>query len=250
MSTQTDLSPTESQTRPRRYIPFRIVCLLEAVIYLFVFGMYRAWLTPWLTLPDSTDHGWTRTPALHRWADSAAGVFYLALIAALLVLAVRPARSSGLVAWVLMLTTATALGSGVSMVLQEHAHWVEAAGSAAIILVVLAGSLFATAPDRRAVIRGGRPAADRLGLPRGLFAFTLVGWTAVVVVSVVWRTLGGRFESPQEDDVISFLLVGAAGALGSWLVLCRREGHRPLGRITLGLTAYAIVASASLLLLA
>lgn len=239
---------TATTPKTRRHIPFRIVCALEAVVYLVAFGMYRAWLTPWTTFPDTTDHGWARTPELHRWADSAAAAFYLGLVAALLFLAVRPARSSGLLAWVLGLTGLMGVASAVSMVLQQHTDVAGAAVSAAVVLLALAGPLLATAPDRRGVLRGGRVTNARLGVPSVLFVAGLVVWAVVAVGAVVWRTLGGRFESPLEDDVISFVLVGLAGALGSWQVLRRREGRCPLAWIVGGMSGYAVVAALALIL--
>lgn len=235
--------------RPRRHVLFRLVCLTEAFVYLVLFGMWRSWLTPWVVFADSSDHGWIRTPELHRWADSAAAAFYLAVVAALVILALRPTNRTGLTAWVLALVSATAAMSVVGMLLQQHSGLAGSLLSGLIALVALAGPLLAAAPDRAAVLRGGRSDATRPGAGRraALGAGALVG-VVVALVGVLWRVTGGVLENPREDDVISFVLLGVAIALGCVLARLGREGWRPLAWIMAGLGIYVAVGAVSLLL--
>jgi hypothetical protein len=242
------LDTTDAKPKVRRYIPFRVVCLLEALVFLVLFGMYRSWLSPWVTVPDDGDHGWTRTAELHRWADSAASIFYLGLIASLVLVALRPQRRTGLAAWAIGLVALMAALSVPSTLMQQHAGLVGALRDAAIMLVVLAGPLLAFAPHRGSVVRGGRSEESAL-TPRQrlLFAGGALAFAAVAVAAVVWRLAGGTVESPREDDVISFVMFGVAGSFACWQALRRREGWRPLSWIALGLAAYAVLGSGSLL---
>lgn len=246
--TATVLDTTDAQPRARRYVAFRVVCLLEAFVYLVLFGMYRSWLSPWLTIPDSSDHGWTRTAELHRWADSAAAIFFLGLIAALVLVAVQPQGRTGLAAWAMGLTAVTAVLSVPSTLMQQHAGLGGALRDALIMLVVLTGPLLALTPHRGAVLRGGRSASVSLPVRlRPLVIGGAVAFASVAVAALVWRLSGGTVESPREDDVISFAMFGAAGFAGCWQVLRAREGWRPLSWIVVALAAYAAVGSASLL---
>lgn len=239
----------DTHQKPKRYVAFRLVCLLEAFIFLVLFGMYRSWLSPWVTVPDGADHGWTRTPELHRWADSAASIFFLGLVAALVLLAVRPRGRSGLAAWVIGLIATSAAVSVVSSLLQQHAG-VAGACDGAITLVALVGPLVALAPERSRVLRGGRAgsAPPSSAALRPMLLAGLVAFAAVVVGSVAWRLTGGVFESNREDDVISFVLLGVAMAFGCWQVLRRREGWRPLLWIVAAMAMYSVVGATSLLL--
>ncbi len=235
--------------RPRRHVLFRVICLTEALVYLVLFGVWKSWLTPWVVFTDSSDHGWIRTPELHRWADSAAAAFYLATIAALVILALRPTNRTGLTAWVLAVVSASAAMSVVSILLQQHSGLAASLLSGLITLVALAGPLLAAAPHRAAVLRGGRGDATGPGAgPRtALGAGVLVG-AAVALAGVLWRVTGGVLENAREDDVVSFVLLGVAIALGCALARLGREGWRPLARITAGLGVYAAVGAVSLLL--
>lgn len=250
MSCGTAHVSVDTHQKPKRYVAFRLVCLLEAFIFLVLFGMYRSWLSPWVTVPDGADHGWTRTPELHRWADSAASIFFLGLVAALVLLAVRPRGRSGLAAWVIGLIATSAAVSVVSSLLQQHAGVAGAVRDGAITLVALVGPLVALAPERSRVLRGGRAgsAPPSSAALRPMLLAGLVAFAAVVVGSVAWRLTGGVFESNREDDVISFVLLGVAMAFGCWQVLRRREGWRPLLWIVAAMAMYSVVGATSLLL--
>jgi len=244
-----DIVESAAVVRPRRHVLFRLVCLTEALIYLVLFGMWRSWLTPWVVFADSTDHGWVRSPELHRWADSAAAAFYLAVVAALVILVLRPTYRTGLTAWVLALVSATAGMSVVGSLLQQHTGLAGALLTGLAVLVALAGPLLAAAPDRAAVLRGGR--GDATGPGAGWRAVLGAGaWMGAVaaLAGVLWRVTGGVLENPREDDVISFVLLGAAIALGCTLARFGREGWRPLAWIMAGLGVYVAIGAASLLL--
>ncbi|WP_344293304.1 hypothetical protein, partial [Agromyces neolithicus] len=58
-------------SRVRRYITFRILAVAVALLFVVGFGVWLSILTPWIARGDETDHGWTRTPELHRLADTA-----------------------------------------------------------------------------------------------------------------------------------------------------------------------------------
>jgi hypothetical protein len=232
---------TTGTTAPR-HLPFRLVCAALAGVFLVAFGIWRAWLTPWVTLADDVDHGWTRTPELHRWADTAAAGFYLVLSAGLLLLVLSPRNRSGVSAWI---TASLVMMTGLSVVgslLQQHQGLVGAVLMGLALMAVFVGPLLAAAPDRTAVLRGGRPAVPPAGGPRLLLLAGTIGWAAVAVAGLAWRLGGGMVESPREDDVLSFLNLGASVALACGIALRGRAGWRVLAWLAAGVTAYALVA--------
>ena len=242
---------TEVTAPPRtaRAIPFRVVAVLLAATYLVLFGSVQLLLTPWVVLPDVVDHGWTRTPELHRWADSAAAATMAALGAGALLAVWRPLTRSGLVAWVGVLLAVVGLGSGVSVLLQQHTG---AAG--ALLQGVLTAALTAVPfvllhPQRREVLAGGRRDAGPAGAARAVLLAVSVAGVALVVGALVWRLTGGVVENPLEDDVLSFVLLGVTLATGGAWAASGREGWRVVAWVTGAVAAYAVVAGASLLLL-
>lgn len=235
--------------RTKRAIGFRIVAVLLGVIYLFLFGSLTGLISPWVVLPDTTDHGWLRTPALHRWADSAAGVTMTALGVGALLAAWRPLRTSALASFVGFLLTVVGLSSGISVLLQGHMGPLAALAQAVVIVAVSAVPLVLLHPQRRAVLAGGMPATDgpRSGL-RVLFGGLAVAGVLLALGSVVWRMSGGLIESPLEDDVISFVLFGLTIGGAAAVAAAGRAGWRPVAWILVGVLAYAAAATVSLLL--
>ena len=164
----TTVTEVTAPPRTARAIPFRVVAVILAATYLVLFGSVQLLLTPWVVLPDVVDHGWTRTPELHRWADSAAAATMAALGAGALLAVWRPLTRSGLVAWVGVLLAVVGLGSGVSVLLQQHTG---AAG--ALLQGVLTAALTAVPfvllhPQRREVLAGGRRDAGPAGAARAV----------------------------------------------------------------------------------
>ncbi|TRW44516.1 hypothetical protein [Georgenia yuyongxinii] len=238
-----------STVRARRYVLFRIFAVLVALVFLVLFGVWQSILTPWVLFPDVTDHGWARTPELHRYADAAAAVGMGAAGVGALVAALRPARRAGLVAWVGGTLTIIGLGSIASVLLQQHTGLLGALVQGLVTVAVTAVPFVLLHPERRAVLRGGAAGAD---VPVGAVRIGLLvlGGAGVVLAvgMLIWRLTGGIFESPREDDVLSFVVLGLSVALGSRLCLTGREGWRPLVVILAVVGAYAVVGALSLAL--
>jgi hypothetical protein len=210
------------------------------------FGVWQSILTPWLTLPDTVDHGWTRTPELHRLADSVSAAVLASVGVAALMLAVRPRGRSALSSWLLVMLAAMGLSSLGSSWVQGHGL-----GDAVVVFAVWSAVVVAPfallAPDRRALPRGGVPAPER---PRpavrpALVAVAVVGVLVAVTVTA-WRLAGGVIEDPREDDVFGLVLLGLGLATGGALCARGGEGWRTLALILAGTTAYVVVAVASL----
>ncbi|MCB7137010.1 hypothetical protein [Cellulosimicrobium marinum] len=235
-------APAGAALHAVRLAVFRVLCVVLALLLVVGFGAWRGLLAPWVVLPDTTDHGWDRTPELHRLADAAAGLFFVVVAAALVVLAVRPSRRSGLVAWAGGSVALSGAFSWVSALVQGHdvapmvafsAVWV--AASAAVFVGLH--------PEGHQVLRGGAPADDAPGRAlRGVTAALGVAGAVTAVVAVVWRLAGGTVESTAEDDVLSLVLLGLSWALGAWVVLRGRAGWRPLAALLLASGLYAGVA--------
>ncbi|BDZ65398.1 hypothetical protein [Agromyces mangrovi Wang et al. 2018] len=235
-------------TRVRRFITFRVLAVAIALLFLVGFGVWLSILTPWLALPDEVDHGWTRTPELHRLADSASSVLMAAIAAAAVLLAVRPRGRSGVTAWLLGLLAVVGVNSLVSSAIQGQ----DLIGAGVFTLgwlVVVVLLPYAFAPDRASLAKGGLRDASAPGtaLTRVFVAVGVVG-VLIAVTAVVWRLAGGVFENPQEDDVIGFVLYGLAFAVGGLQCARARAGWRTLAVILAAVAAYSVVAGLSLAL--
>jgi len=237
------------RTATRRHVPFRIMALLLALVLLVMFSVWQSILTPWVALPDPTDHGWTRTPELHRHADSAAAVAMAAMGVGAFVAALRPAGRSGLVAWVAAMLAVVGAGSGVSGLLQQHQGLVGALVQGVVTVAVTAVPFVLLHPERRRVLRGGEPGdAGPRGVTRSGLVVLAVAGTALAAGAVVRRVAGVLAENPREDDVMSFVILGLALALGSAICLAGRAGWRPLAMILGGVALYGVVGAVSLTL--
>lgn len=237
---------TQAPTRPRRHAAFRALAVAVALVFLVGFGVWQSILTPWLTFPDPVDHGWSRTPELHRLADSVSAAVLGSVGVAALALAVRPRGRSGLSSWLLVMLAAMGLSSVGSSWVQGHGP-----GDAVVGLVVWSAVVVVPfaylAPDRRALSRGGVPASGRPGpaLRPVLVALAALG-ALLVVAATAWRLAGGVFEDPREDDVFGLVLLGLGLATGGALCARGGEGWRTLALILAGTTAYVVVAVVSL----
>jgi hypothetical protein len=248
VSAETSPSAPQSPTRVRRHIAFRIIVAAIALLFIVGFGVWQSILTPWVALPDTADHGWTRTPELHRAADTVSAAVMGAVGAAGIVLAVLPRGRSALTAWFVTMVAAMGVTSFVSSAMQG-----QDLGSAAIFavgwFVLLVMPTVLLAPDRRTLLAGGVASEDR---PRGMLLAALWALAAagalIALGALVWRLAGGIIENPLEDDVIGFVLVGLALALGGGQCLRAREGWRTLAIILAAVAAYLVLAGVSLAL--
>ncbi|MER7363818.1 hypothetical protein [Nonomuraea wenchangensis] len=227
---------------------FRIVVAAIALLLIVGFGVWLSILTPWVSFADTTDHGWTRTPELHRTADTVSAAVMGAVGAAGIVLAVLPRRRSALTAWFVAMVAAMGITSVVSSVIQGH-DLLDAAIFAVGWLALLVVPPLLLAPDRRCLPAGGVASEHR---PRGpllaaLWALVIAG-ALIAVGAIVWRLAGGIIENPREDDVVGFVLFGLAFSLGGAQCLRAREGWRTLAIILAAVAAYTIVAGVSLAL--
>jgi hypothetical protein len=213
------------------------------------FGAWRQILSPWVLVADGADHGWPRTPELHRLADSCAALLFIAIAAGLVVLAFRPRERSGLAAWTGGMLAVTGAFAWLSAAMQ-HQDVQPALVTSLVWLAVVSLLLLALHPEGRHIVRGGVP--ERTAAPRGAVrvALLLLGAAGVSLAlgALIWRLSGGLFESPLEDDVFSLVYLGLAWALGATLAAAGRAGWRPLTAILLMSGAYAVVAGISLAL--
>ncbi|BDZ54429.1 hypothetical protein [Agromyces marinus] len=243
----------EHETKPSgrgrgiRLVVFRILMVLIALLHLVGFGAWRGVLAPWVVLPDDVDHGWERTPELHRLADGAAGAIFVAVAAAALVLAVRPRGSSGLAAWLASALALTGGFSWLSALIQGHDDVLSTLVFSVVWIGLVAAVFVWLHPEGRDVLRGGSTDADRparsLRLMLGVITVAaLVGLAA----TVVWRASGGTFEDPQEDDLFSLVYFCTLWALGGFLAGRGRAGWRALAVILLAGAAYAVVGGLSI----
>ncbi|KAE8766006.1 hypothetical protein [Georgenia thermotolerans] len=244
-----------STVRDRRYLLFRIFAVLVALVFVVLFGVWQSILTPWVVFPDATDHGWVRTPELHRYADAAAAAGMGAAGVGALVAALRPARRSGLVAWVGATLAIIGVGSIASVLLQQHTGLLGALVQGLVTVAVTAAPFVLLHPERRAVLRGGAavgvgPAGGSGPVGVARIALVVLGGAGVVLAlgALVWRLTGGIVESPAEDDVLSFMILGSSVAAGSLLCLTGREGWRALAVILAVVAAYAVTGGLSLAL--
>lgn len=246
--TELTIEAPSRATRPRRYITFRIVVAAIAALLLIGFGVWLSILTPWVASGDVADHGWMRTPELHRLTDSANAGVMAALGAAAIVLAFRPRRNSAASSWMLTMLALFGISSFFSSAIQGHGL-LDAALFALVWLIVVVGLPWFFAPSRSALGRGGVPAADAPSreLRIAFGALAVVG-VLIAAAAIGWRMTGGIFDSPREDDVIGFVLLGIALALGGFHCVRAREGWRVLGIILAGLAGYAVIAGISILL--
>lgn len=252
MSTRLDtVQPATPTSLPERVRigTFRVMSALIGLLFIVAFGSWRSILTPWVTTVDTTDHGWTRTPELHRLADSASAATMLTLGVACLMLAARPTGRSGLAAWVLGSLTIIGLGTPFAEVIESGdlvGGLISAfvmIGAALIIFVVLH-------PEGRAIIRGGQP--DPVAAPTAPVRAALIalaaGGIGVTLTAVAWRLTGGIAESPREDDVVSAVMLGLPWVLGALLCLRARAGWRWLTPLLGASALYAVVAMAAITL--
>lgn len=240
---------TPSRVRGIRILTFRVVMVLVALMHLVAFGAWRAALAPWVTFPDETDHGWERTPELHRLADGAAGAIFLAITVVALVLAVHPLRRSGLMTWLFTALTVTGAFSWLSALLQGHEGVLSMVIFSAVWAALVATVFLWLHPEGLLVLRGGAPdpAAPSQTLSTVLYAVACLG-LAAALAAVVWRATGRVFESRQEDDVLSLTYLGLLWAVGGVLAARGRQGWRVLAAVVLVGAVYAVAVSVTLAL--
>jgi hypothetical protein len=160
---------------------------------------------------------------------------------------VRPAGRSALVAWVGATCAVIGVGSVASVLLQQHQGVAGAALQGAATVALTTGPLVLLHPERRRVLRGGAPGETRPSgaLRRALIALVVAG-AALAVGALLWRLTGGIAESPLEDDVVSYVILGLSVALGGLLCLTGRAGWRPLALILGAVALYGVVGGVSL----
>ncbi|WP_167046340.1 hypothetical protein [Salinibacterium sp. ZJ454] len=244
------LSIAPPLTRRRRHITFRVVAVVIAVVFLGLFNSLVALLTPWVEFSDAIDHGWVRTPELHRVADSAAALLMTAVAAASVIAAVRPVLNAATTIWTAATLTMIFAMSVASSAVQG-ANVVTAVVTAVIFLAVLVLPFVLFSPHRRAMLSGGGglDSGERPGRPARIGLGILGALGAALTIGIVgWRISGGVFESPREDDVIGLAMLGVSLAFGAWLCLRGRRGWRTLAMLLVAMAVYAVAAGVSLAL--
>jgi hypothetical protein len=247
MSTET--IQATSVTKQTRYIAFRIITVAVALTFIVLFGVWQSIFGPWFPVADPVDHGWVRTPELHRIADAAAAALMGAVAVAALVAAIAPARASGLVAWIAGVISVICVGSVFSTLVQGHEVLPAAAVTGVVLFAVMVVPMVLLHPERKQILRGGAPEGGRPGAlaVAGAVSLTLAG-LALAVVAGVWRAGGGVFESVQEDDFLGLIMLGVAVALGALVCLGGRAGWQRLMLILGGTAVYCLAAAATIAL--
>lgn len=237
-------------TRTSRAVPFRIVASLLAIIFVIVFGAWKALLAPWLVSPDQADHGWQRTPELHIPADAASGVLMMGVGIAAILLVIQPFTQTALVAWLAFTMAILSVGVAASTLVQGQGGFLEATVSGAVMFALLAVPLMLLRPDRRGTLPGGAYSDGPRPSMTLVVVFILVGMAALAgtVGAVWWRLSGGVFENSAEDDAIPMAMLGLSIALGCALCAGGRRGWPLLARLLAGMIVYCVTAGMAILL--
>lgn len=230
-----------------RTLAFRVLAVLFALLLLVGFGAWRGIFSPWWVAPDQTDHGWPRTPELHRVADTSAALLFIMIGIALVVLAIGPRGRSGLSAWTGAVLALTGGLAWVSALIQGHD--IQPALVTSLVWLALVALMFLVLHPERALVRRGGARQEVGPDDRTRLGLTVAGAVGVVLAlgAVGWRLSGGVFESPFEDDVLSLTYLGLAWALAAGTARAGRAGWRALALIVAFSMLYAVLALVFLL---
>ena len=164
--------------------------------------------------------------------------------------AIRPAKYSGIGAWITVTLMTIITGQIWSALVQEHSGVAGAVLNSGIFLAVTAVPYVVLHPRRHDVLRGG--AVDPQSRPRVLIRVLL--WVLMLTGAMLaagalaWRLSGGTFEDSREDDAAGLVMLDLVVALGCALCLNRRQGWRPLAALLLSTAGYCMIGWLSLAL--
>ena len=228
---------------------FRTVAVLIGLLLIVLFGAWQSILAPWVTMIEAVDHGWVRTPELHRLADGASAILMGTTGVAALVVALRPKCQDALMLWSATVLVMLGLAGPVSTVVQGNPV-IEGFVFAVLWFAVLVAPLVLLHPERSQILRGG--ATDNTSAPstRAVILLRALGalGLALVVGAAAWRLSGGVFENAKEDDFIGLMLLGMAVVAGCILCLTRRNGWRALAFLLAVIAIYSLIATMTIAL--
>lgn len=208
---------------------FRVVAVLMVLVFLVLFKRLESMLAPWMVFPDSVDHGWDRTPELHRLGDAYAGALFVILMAGSLVSLLHRPREKPALMQFYVITGAFVILSSVPLGASRDSgeNLLTALLGTAMELLVLLAPVAAAYPAFRALFsfsRGGHASRRLLMLAVPTVALLLL-WIFGVVR---WHYAGGYIEGPLKEDWMSVVYAGVALLTAIALLLAKRPGWRTL----------------------
>lgn len=199
----------QSAGKPKRYIVFRVYCVLMALLFIAGFGAWQLVLAPWLVLPDSGGHGWPRIAERHQFTDGAAGILMGTTALCFLLLAWRPLRRIAVATVGVSAVCLIFLGSGASMLIQQNATLVEAILSALVAGAVTAGVFVLLYPERVLLLNVLKSAgAGPTPVQRLLLLLAASAGVALAVAALALRASASYFDHPREDNVVTLVMLG------------------------------------------
>lgn len=226
---------------------FRVVAALIVLVFVVLFRGLESMLAPWIVFPDPVDHGWDRTPELHRLGDAyAGGLFVILMAGSLISLFHRPREKPALMQFYVITGTFIVLSSvplGANRDSGENP--LAALLGTAMELLVLVASVAVAYPAFRALFRFSREGpAGRALLALAVPAAALLGLWAFGMAR--WHYAGGYIEGPLEEDWMSAVYAGFALVAAIALVVAKRPGWRTLAILAGVMLAYMGAASIAL----
>jgi hypothetical protein len=226
---------------------FRVVAVLMAFVFLVLFKGLESMLAPWIVFSDPVDHGWDRTPELHRLGDAYAGALFAILLAGSLIsLLWRPREKPALVQFYVVNGAFMALSSVFFGGYRDSGETLSGIVlGTSVELLVFVTPIVATYPAFRSLFDLSRsgPASRTLLVLAVPTVVLLCFW---VVGVARWHYAGGYIEGPLEEDWMSAVYAGFALVTAIALVLAKRPGWRTLGILVGAMLAYMGVASIQL----
>lgn len=235
-----------SRPSPSRWRPaaFRIVAVLLIAAVVLLFNGATGLLAPWVVWPDPVDHGYVRTPELHRMADAqAAALMTLLCAGALLGMLRHPLeRPSLLQLWIAVFGGITLAGPLLGDNADARASLVDVVIGGAVVLAVLVvlPALLHPAPRALLRLRSGPAPHPALAVVAGLGAAGVLTWIAT---TLAWRAAGSVVENVVEDDWMGPLFLGGGLLVALALIVLQRPGWGWLAGATVTATVYTGVVS-------
>lgn len=236
---------SEMSAPPRwRSVAFRAVVVLLITLVVVLFNGAAGLVAPWVVWPDPVDHGYVRTPELHRMADAQASALMVLLCAgALLGIIHRPLERPALLQlWVAVFAGITLTGPLLGDNTDARDGLVDVMVGAAVtltLLVVLPALLY---PAPRTLLR--LPSRQRphpaVAILAGIGAVGLLAW---IVATVSWHLSGGVVENVVEDDWMGAVFLGGGLLVALALITVRQPGWGWLAGATVTATVYTGVVS-------
>ncbi len=223
----------------RRTVAFRVVAALLLALVLVLFNGATGLLAPWVVGSDPVDHGYLRTPELHRMADAqAAALMGLLCAGALAGVLRRPLdRPAPLLLWATVFGGITLAGPLLGDNADARDSLATVLIGGAVMLALLVVVPVALYPQPRALLRlrSGRRPHPAVVAVAGLGAAGLLTWIAA---TVAWHAAGGVVENVVEDDWMGALFLGGGLLVALALIVAQQPGWGWLAGATVTTACY------------